>query len=185
MYKTNVAHHVDKAMVAATPFLDEHVHPLLDKGKVHMGPHMEKAKEHYSLVSKHVQEVVLPKIKDTGSKATDAISKLPLDRAISPIFDIIAKIAPKHASALPKGTFERVALLLLGIYAFYVFFGWARLFYKVAKFFIGSVVYVFMMVILVPLKVVFKSVGITTWIGTGFYCCGLCRNRSAKVSNLK
>lgn len=109
---------------------------------------------------------------------------------MQPVYTVVAKVLPaKHAKALPTSPVDRLLMLVVAFFLFYVslcvFLIVARIALKTTRLG-GSISYTTVKVcVFLPFKIATRLLGLAFWFGTCFYCCGLCRRRKAATASAK
>jgi len=175
IYITHIAPSINKATVAAQPYLDQHVYPALKAARTYTDPALKTAQDASSNAYKRVEEEVLPVLTGHGNTVVDAMN----GNVLHPIFDRTAKVAPNHAHILPKSKVDRVLFLVLFVVCVYyalILTGFTvRISMKTVK-------ATWRWIIAPPMRLVMKIVNFWLWLTTGCYCCGLCRSKSSPKS---
>jgi hypothetical protein len=180
VYVTHIAPHVDTATKVAQPYIDEYVNPAMEKANTYIAPALKTAKDD-----------ILPKLASGGSQALDSLSQAPqhlekagsfLDRILDRIFEKAARIAPKKADVLPTSTIDRLLWLFFTVWFSYHLFFLVKFLLRVCLYLTGTSVKLTVSTIrvaMIPVKIVRMLLGLWLWLGTCFYCCGLCRRKKA------
>eukprot|EP00928_Gymnodinium_smaydae_P080905 TRINITY_DN64508_c0_g1_i1.p1 TRINITY_DN64508_c0_g1~~TRINITY_DN64508_c0_g1_i1.p1 ORF type:complete len:369 (+),score=112.20 TRINITY_DN64508_c0_g1_i1:104-1210(+) len=166
LYKTHVEKHLQ-------PVLDQYVHPALEKAKSHVGPSLESVKTAGNQAFGMASEQAPKAFEQAGSQANSVLSKA---------FEKLAQVFPGYAGSFPESLMDRVLFLFLGTFLTYhllMLALWAlRINVKLAGVCMKLAKFAFFLAVTLP----FRIVGFFFWIGTGFYCCGLCRRKAKKVA---
>jgi len=197
-YKTNIAPHVETISTGAQPLVNDYVKPGMEYAKVYINPAMETAMSTYDVAAKTMQSDVLPVLMQGTNQAYGhvavAVSDAPMHFAfikarlgdfIEPIFKAVHKAAPRHQQSLPKHPVDRVLFLVLLAVALYYLIrvssrvSWTSL--RVVVRVVGKLFVILYHSIIIPLKILSKTLGLTICCATGFYCCRLCRRRRKKA----
>jgi len=208
-YNTLVAPHVLTATTAVKPHWDQHVQPLMDKASVQLAPHIETVKghasTHYDTVKGHAsthyetfETHVMPELKAHGGRAFAFVSSVAaavasgdvlLNKAVSPVFDFLADVAPKQAKFLPNTPVDRVLLMVVVLIGLYILLrvGWTltKVGLKTTRFGTRVTLVLTKFGLLLPTRVALRLLSWVLWFSTGFYCCGLCRSKKVAKASKK
>lgn len=182
VYKEHLAPHVEKATLAADPAMrlaTEKAEPMLIK-----------AREAYAVA----HENVMPVLKKGSTMALEHVTEAPkrlnflsaaLGKMLSPIYDKLAKLSPRHAARLPEHPVDRLLLIIVALVVAWNVFKVLRFAVKVFLWLAWRLFkFTLRFAIKLPFKIMRMVFSLFFWFATGFYCCGLCR-RKRKVEDLK
>lgn len=173
-YLTHVAPRVEKATTVMKPHWDQYGRPALEQGA--------RAYESF-------QQRVLPSVKTVTIKGLDIVKGLPqmmqgvsvhLDPVIVRIFDAIGRIVPRALiGSVPNGNIDRlIFLFLFGFFGFHFLLALWKL-VRLTLFLTRIAWVLFRFCVLLPLMIIRRVFAFVVCVGTGCYCCGLCRRRKS------
>jgi len=181
IYVQHVAPAMGKASEMAQPHVDKYVAPAMVKASEMLGPALDAAKGASATAAAHVNEKVVPVLRQAGNRAASELPKHletahgGLSRSLDPIFQLAGKASPEHAKGLPSNLWDRVALILVVL--FFVFF-----LSKNGLWVLKKALWFILWTLKLAMKILLrwalaKMLSYFFWFATGFYCCGVCRSR--------
>jgi len=181
IYVQHVAPAMGKASEMAQPHVDKYVAPAMVKATEILGPALDVAKGASATAAAHVNEKVVPVLRQAGNRAASELPKHletaqgGLSRSLDPIFQLAGKTSPEHAKALPSNLWDRVALILVVLFvSFFLSKNGLWILRKALCLILG----ILKLAIKILLRwALAKMLSYFFWFATGFYCCGICRSR--------
>jgi len=158
-----------------------HVEPFFTQAKDVCQPVIFKAVEKGSdAVEKHV----LPALKGgsvraIGSAFDAGLSKV--NSTLTPVYERAGQMAPDYIGVLPSHPIDRVLFIATLVVLFYYGLFLTHFILRLMLRVLGRTTlmswFLFRVLVMLPLKLLWRTFNLVLWILTGFYCCGICRAR--------
>jgi len=192
-YKLNIAPHVETLTQAVQPHVDKHVTPAMEKAMDMAAPMLASARESYATATATLHKDYLPLLHEKKEQVIAHAAHGPtyLQKAreavksgVDPVFKFLAAVSPRRRWFLPQNPVDRVLFLGMLVVLLYYF---VRISYTMMGFMLKLVLTLMRFAspfITVPWRIVTGVLSWWLWLGTCFYCCGMCRSKR-KVDALK
>jgi len=182
---------LEKAKTACRPVLEK-AEPAFATAKQYCLPVFDKAIETCSLARSAVEDQVLPTFRSSslqGMNSAVGAGFTRFNNLMTPAFGHAGRMAPNHADALPEHAVDRVlfmiAFIIFAYYSLYLSLYCLRLTLK----FLGKTTlvsfFLFRALIMLPLRIILKTISCVFWMATCFHCCGLCSAKKAVKKDKK
>lgn len=165
-----VAPHYKTVRTALDPHMNQHVYPAMTAAN-------DQFQKTYATLHKEVSPFMNVRQRVTAAYATadDAVNAA----VLTPVFELLAKMTPRHSHSLPKHTADRCLFLVAAVFGLYVALTCLSVVLRVGFKAAGLTLW---LTVKVPIKATLMCLGVWFYFVTIFYCCGACRSKKAADS---
>jgi len=170
-----------RPVVSAARGLVGNAEPFFTQAKNVCQPVIFKAVDKGSdVLEKHVLPALKAgSIRAVGSAFNTGLIKV--NGTLAPVYDQVGRMAPDYVEVLPSHPIDRVLFIATMVALFYYGLFLIHFTLRWMLRVLGRTTlmswFLFQVLVMLPLKLLWRVFSLALWILTGFYCCGICRSQ--------